>query len=816
MQGVQGQRASSQNELTQASSQKREFEARLAQLRSLYEQEVKDVRSLEERLTASRNETKKLQTDIAMIEGTHQNLQNQHRQITTTLRADQQENTSLKERIRVINAEIAQLKPLLEKLRSEARQQKGLVAINKKQLVTNEGERDKLKTEAEELTKTNEEHSRALAAASQIQSPAQVASPAPSTMSANNPFFRRQGSTSETPTSPFTLSPIPNQQSERSFENVFGPPFGTASTSHESMPATSFRRDSEARMPSTTGASNLPVRANDGSGFPTPSASLPPASNREVTQASEPPPPPESRQMSSSFLPFPAEHTESLSSSRQVSAPTSRLGEGSIGADTPTNYMDTTPTGSSAAGQTENTTGASPELNRNPTASPAASDSQATGHKDSIPGTFPGDANSQILATPTGGSTLSEQNAADPFTISKEPQRSGTAKDDFDAAFAGFGSSAKTQERQNTGGSSTEGSATGAPANFSKEFPPIAELEHDDDSDSASEQGGFDDDFTSASPGHTRKASSNQAPAVAQSATSTSNGPNDFLGARASMAQMASSRSLGTNPPTPGAQISPPAYEKAVSPGDQAHSDPQKYSGLIPKREDPTSPPPPQSVEHAPNSSRLAGGQTLFGGPQVSSQPIPPTKVPFDDFDNEFDDLEDAKEGDVDDDFANISVHDRSGIDDFNPTFDSHVQSKGIGQTTVGNSAFGGNSSGFGDFTQSPQQTTQPSTTTSNVNDNNDWDAIFAGFDGPAPATTVGAIEAAAESTKPMGNGASLNTAPKERPKIGRALTEAGEHDDPILKNLTGMGYPRTEALAALEKYDYNLERSANYLASQS
>jgi epidermal growth factor receptor substrate 15 len=41
----------------------------------------------------------------------------------------------------------------------------------------------------------------------------------------------------------------------------------------------------------------------------------------------------------------------------------------------------------------------------------------------------------------------------------------------------------------------------------------------------------------------------------------------------------------------------------------------------------------------------------------------------------------------------------------------------------------------------------------------------------------------------------------------GRALTEEGEHDDPILKNLTGMGYPRKDALAALEKYDYNLER---------
>jgi epidermal growth factor receptor substrate 15 len=122
MQDVQGQRASSQNELTQATSQKKEFETRLAQLRSLYEQEVKDVRSLEERLTASRNETKKLQTDIALIEGTYQDLQNQHRQTVTALQADQQENANLKERMRIVNAEIAQLKPALEKLRSDARQ----------------------------------------------------------------------------------------------------------------------------------------------------------------------------------------------------------------------------------------------------------------------------------------------------------------------------------------------------------------------------------------------------------------------------------------------------------------------------------------------------------------------------------------------------------------------------------------------------------------------------------------------------------------------------------------------------------------------
>ena len=795
MQDVQEQRATTQNDLTQANSQKREFELRLGQLRSLYEQEVKDVRSLEERLTASRNETKKLQTDIAMIEGTHQDLQNQHRQTVTALQADQQENASLKERMRVVNAEIAQLRPALEKLRSDARQQKGLVAINKKQLATNEGEREKLKTEAEDLNKSIEEDTKALAAASKVQSPApQVASPAPSTMSANNPFFRRQGSSSEIPTSPFATSPSSSHQNDRSFENVFGPSFGAATATNESAPPTTFKQEGEARSPSLAMASTLPIRqqTGSGSGFPTPSASPPAVTSREAPQASEPPPPPESRQISSSYLPFPTDHDESLSSSRQVSAPNSRFGEGSNGAETPTNYMGMTPTGSSAAGQTETARAISPNLDRKSNASPSVPES-----KDSIPGAFPGDANSHIIATPTGGSTLSEQAAADPFA--KETSRTGTAKDDFDAAFAGFGSSAKTQERSNTGSSSNEGSS-GVPPGFNKEFPPIAELENDDDSESADEGGGFDDDFAPASPGHARKASSSKIPTTMQPATSSST--SDFLGARPTLAQASSARSLGTNPPTPGAQMSPPAYDKTVSSSEQAHAEAQQFSGLLPSREDPTSPP-------AASAEQISNAQTPFGAPQVSSQPVPPAKVPFEDDFDEFDDLEDAKEGDADDDFANISAHDRSGLDDFNPMFDSPPPSKTNEHASHGSTGFG--SDGFGDFTQSPRQTTQPTPAptpaTTTVNDNHDWDAIFAGLDSPAPAVTSSPPPTAPEAAKPLGNGTSSTTVPKERPQIGRALTEAGVHDDPILKNLTGMGYPRTDALAALEKYDYNLER---------
>ncbi|QSZ34156.1 hypothetical protein DSL72_005744 [Monilinia vaccinii-corymbosi] len=733
MQQVQGQRSATQNELTQADSQKQQFEARLAQLRSLYEQEVKDVRSLEERLTASRNETKKLQAEMAMIEANYTDLQTQHRQIVTALQADQQENASLKERMRAVNAEITQLKPTLEKLRSDARQQKGLVAINKKQLATNESERDKLKGEASDLSRSIEEDTATLAAAARArsqspiqnraQSPVPIASPALSTMSANNPFFKHQvtgGSNTD-----ITFTTPPAQPADRSFENVFGPAFGSALPHHESAAhPTSFKQD-------------LPIRPQTSGGF-----SIPPGE--------APPQMPASRQASSSYLSF----AEPAVTSRAVS----------------------------------------PEIDRHSTASPAVNES-----KDTIPGAFPSDNNSNIVATPTGGTTLSEQAAADPFSMTKELTRSGTAKDDFDAAFAGFGSSGKAPERSNTGSFAEPPAAAAAPSGFGQEFPPISELDNDDESDSASEGGfgggGFDDDFNPASPEQVKKTP--DSPVLSHTAGSTTGSAKEFLSAPAPAA------ATGDDPPTPNAQASPPAYDKAVSAADQAHSEVQQFSGLLPSREIP-------STEHS-TSAATAAPQTTVGAPKVSSQPTPPAKIPFDDdFGDDFDGLEDAKEGEADDEFANAasSVHEsRNGLDDFNPMFDSPPASK---QPDNAGNSFGGDGSGFGDFTSSPKQ---PTAAPAALNDNHDWDAIFAGLDGPGaeastPASQGNFGDSSSHSTaEARGSGLQAINGQAERPQVGRALTEGGEHDDPILKNLTGMGYPRSDALAALEKYDYNLER---------
>lgn len=191
------------------------------------------------------------------------------------------------------------------------------------------------------------------------------------------------------------------------------------------------------------------------------------------------------------------------------------------------------------------------------------------------------------------------------------------------------------------------------------------------------------------------------------------------------------------------------------------------------------------------------------------------SKSAFDDLDDDFEGLEDAKEGSADDDFANIS---RSGLDDFNPLFDSSPPpSQAAKSDSANTNAFGvessfdfasmstGSAAGSTTAVATPGA---PSTAASQVAnkapnppDTHDWDAIFASLD---DSPSAGSQPAAAPPAAVSGNGTAKEPT---RPTPGRALTEAGEHDDPILKNLTGMGYSRADALSALEKYDYNLER---------
>ncbi|KAK3343642.1 hypothetical protein B0T25DRAFT_303484 [Lasiosphaeria hispida] len=724
VQDVQGHRTATQNELSQATIQKRNFEQRLTQLRAMYEKEAQDVRSLETQLNASRTETKKLQTETAMIDATYQDLQNQHRHVLAALQADQQENASLKEKMRTVNAEISQIKPQIEKLKLEARQQKGLVAIHKKQLATTEGEREKLKTEVEDLTKSNEELARQVSVSS---SPviAQLASPALSTASANNPFFRRTGSTDLANT--FSSPPI-RSFNDKSFDDVFGPVATTGSQSGTPPPPVAV----SLFKPQLTGTSTGSVGS-----FATP-ASTSPNMSRQPTLAAEPHSSSDSRQFGSSFLAF-GETPDSLSTSRQLSPPPRRTSQGELSHESQSNTVSSP---------------VEPAASETPK---SASVTSPTESKPASNGTH------SIFGAPPEESSKTNGDA-DPFGVVDQVK----AKEDFESAFASF----KTSHPKPAASANVD--TAKAFTTFNSEFPPISELERDDESETDSDRGGFDDDFAPASP----------PPKVPEKSIE--------------------SKSRSASPTL--TKSSPEAPAPAPAPAPSAVPEPATAS------EKPRSPTPTTSSINNLTGTSL---DDIFGSAAAPPQPAAsatanqpsappaPSKGAFDDLDDDFEGLEDAKEGSADDDFANIS---RSGLDDFNPVFDSSPPpSQAKSESANTNNAFGGESSfDFASLSGSAAGSTIAASTTSGhgqskspaAPESQDWDSIFGGFDDtPRP------------SSPPVNNSNGTAKEPSSRPVAGRALTEDGEHDDPILKNLTSMGYSRTDALAALEKYDYNLER---------
>lgn len=476
IQDLQNKRNSTQLELSQASTQKKQLEGKLAHLRTMYENEAREVRALEQQLNTNKADTKKLQAEYAILETTAADLQNTKNAVLTGLQNDQQENLSLKEKIKLTNAEIAAIKPQIEKLKLDARQQKGRVSIHKKQLSTSEGERDKLKAEAEDLAKSNEEVSRQL---SGTTSPAptnvQVASPAGSSAGGNNPFFRRTASTDVVG----AFASSHTKPGDDMFSNIFGPMVATSNMS--TPPPTSFKK-------SDTSTS---------SPYATPGSGSPQLTRQTPATTNEPPPPPESQQLTPNALPM-REHVESISSSRQVSPPASRMdladlsSPGDTGAFRPMSASG--PTSPSQSEQEKDTPKQSQSV-------PFSFDMSKTGPSE------------QMFGGPSAEDAVKQVNTTsnvDPFGS----MNNVAAKDAFDNAFASMGAS-KAEGKLGTsafdsafadfkskpsGDKVGDGLTSKSVDAFNAEFPPISQLEQDDDSDSDNEKGGFDDNFETGSP----------------------------------------------------------------------------------------------------------------------------------------------------------------------------------------------------------------------------------------------------------------------------------------------------------------------------
>ncbi|KAI4209762.1 MAG: hypothetical protein LQ351_007358 [Letrouitia transgressa] len=860
MQDVRPKKVSTEQDMSQLQNQKRDFETRLAFLRSAYENEVRELKALEESNTTIRNEVRKLQSDIAMIEGAREDLASHHRQAVESHNGLQRERDELKERLRQANIVVSGLKPQVEKIESDIRQQKGLVAINKKQLATIEAERDKQKARLDEAIQEHEmtlneaaESKNALETKQEVRSSPNVASPPPAATSMN-PFFRRQ---STEPTGKTVASPLAqtNIASPSAFDNFFGPSFGSQTST---PPPTSFQSDQAETTREITQQqvkSEKSGGSSDGQDFPTPSGSPPPLALNDTPQGIvEPPAPPKSRQITSSLLPFGKnlERSGSESSSIRANPPASRIG--SSGFDTP---VGPNPSSESTF---------RPLVVRSPNQdtsevqqiSPVVGESASptsTSHEDGfgpgtvsqdMPGGFPGD-----ITPPPSTTKMSQPGAVrepsnlhletsakdviDPFMPSGDRARSAeSAKEDFNSAFKDFGN----QTQSNGDKSMDDFDQAGASKNKG-EFPPIQELEGDDDSESSSDHG-FEDNFTAASSPHTQ-AAAQSGPSLQTVAPVFGDIEENTL--TPTRPPITTTDSNNSQLPTPGAQKSPPTYDQTMSspesslqPGLRRESNqfPQEYTGLLPSRDNPTSPAsgqssdslainqtdrsePPTPAAHAPMAP--GSSEAPFSYQRAPSQgshsqaPTVPAKTAFDDFDSEFADLSEAREADEKGD-EEFPSHKGEGYEEFNPTFDSPTSTRAANFQYGSNSSFTAQNS-FRDFEPniSSRAPTSQSGNPTAASISHDWDAIFAGLGTPQK----NGMESDPTS-KQVNSSQALPGARAEaqaKPPLARGLSLGTEHDDPILKRLTGMGFSRDASLAALEKYDYNIDKAADFLTSK-
>ncbi|KAK4550804.1 hypothetical protein LTR36_000384 [Oleoguttula mirabilis] len=978
MEQTQSKKSATQTDLTATTNQKRDLELRLQQFRSQYETEVRTVKELDTQLTTSRESTKKLGQDLAMLEGMYQDLQTQHNSVAQALQADQQENANLKQKIGQINAEVTRLKPEIEKMKLEARQQKGLVSINRKQLATNEGEKDRLQGEKGNLEREAAEREEQARNAPQepqqshfgrdaaigagagaaafggyeamkdrgVTSPSGAGSnlASPSGLSSTNPFFRKasaEGSAERAMSPPATSSTGPTPSA---FDAIFGPsaafsPSGQAGSRAGTPPTTSFGRSAAAPTDASHQQASAPhapgmtdsIQSVSSVGEPTPSAT-PPLSvgtgTKDSPQIAEPPPPvPENKQFTAGQLPLGGlpDRTRDDDEIDSVAAapPASRAG----GTETPGELTEREMPGA-FEGSTEEPPLPTPAVEELPGAFPS-DEEQSTASAKELPAEEPA-ASAEPQASHLGRDAAIGAGAGAAafggYEAMKDPHDQPTSaaaaqpKDDFDSAFDGFGEGEQTKDaHENDEDPFAPSSGQQQGQAYSSEFPPIRALESEDDesSDEEGERGGFDDDFAAGSPPR------NQAPvepisAVAAGPSSlappTSFGETSTAGARPVITSMPSAAST-----LPGieSQQSPPTYEQSNEPsyggtGERSSSNqfPPEFGGLLPSREDPTSPSAPavdtpeQAVVAEKEIDRPTTGtgtsaedyqtpqtsgtwQSLFASVQTpsttdvfhdaSSRPISsvtdmtperaqPGQRPsvgqsrnaFDDFD-EFDDLSEAKEADksVGDPLDFGFGRSQSAADEFNPAFDSpaasmtNTMASSSQQTPTASNRQVESSNGFANF--------QPNASSSDAfgessgadgassiqhtpqNVQHDWDAIFSGIDSnkgvdtslstgaarddpwgaPAVSSAASNGASAAERTPTAASPVSERTtraAPassqtQQQPPTGRALTPGTEHDDPFLKRLTGMGYPRAEALNALEMYDYDVNKAIDHLS---
>ncbi|WWC85800.1 uncharacterized protein L201_000667 [Kwoniella dendrophila CBS 6074] len=204
-----------------SAAQLEELEAKLSSARSRHETETKAVADLRIKVGEQKERHKKLESEVISAESDLSAMRSEKDELEQALLRDKEEVRGLQKMMKEIEEEKTGMKLVLEKLRKEARQQKGMLTIAKKQLSTAEGGRDGVQKEIRDTEQEIEDDKAELEKAS-LPQPQQHASPPPQSAAFFSPSV---AAGVPLPATPKALSPAPTGASTRSnnpFERLAG------------------------------------------------------------------------------------------------------------------------------------------------------------------------------------------------------------------------------------------------------------------------------------------------------------------------------------------------------------------------------------------------------------------------------------------------------------------------------------------------------------------------------------------------------------------------------------------------------------------
>ncbi|WWC58122.1 uncharacterized protein I303_100657 [Kwoniella dejecticola CBS 10117] len=227
-----------------------ELEEKLSSARSRHETETKAVADLRIKVGEQKERHRNLESEVISAESDLSAMRSEKDELEQALLRDKEEIRGLQKMMKEVEEEKTGMKLVLEKLRKEARQQKGMLSIAKKQLSTAEGSRDSTQKEIKETEQEIEDDkaelergsatvsspqaipsasppafpSPTIAAGVPLPATPKALSPAPTGASArsNNPFERLAGTRSVPPAQPSSQSASPPPQTEEPTSPTFG------------------------------------------------------------------------------------------------------------------------------------------------------------------------------------------------------------------------------------------------------------------------------------------------------------------------------------------------------------------------------------------------------------------------------------------------------------------------------------------------------------------------------------------------------------------------------------------------------------------